>query len=142
RFVMSHLPREWITRQIWYDYGLDLNVELVEDGRVTGKNFSVQVKSVKNRRPAAQDVRVRLTQATVAYMGARLEPVLLVAYVDEDHEAYWMWAEEIAIHDGGNETVTVRVPTARKLTQTNWDAFSEELNRYFRSRPLVDTITA
>ncbi len=65
RFVIAHLPSEWITRQISYDYGLDLNVEKVENGRVTGKNFSVQVKALSKRPQRGSHVPVRLSTATL-----------------------------------------------------------------------------
>jgi hypothetical protein len=142
RFVIAHLPSEWITRQISYDYGLDLNVEKVENGRVTGKNFSVQVKALSKRPQRGSHVPVRLSTATLNYMRERPEPVLLVVYVDADKEAYWLWADEIAQSRNEATTVNVLVPTNRKLTQTDWPSFSDELIRRFRGRPLVDAATA
>jgi hypothetical protein len=142
RFVISHLPSEWITRQISYDYGLDLNVERVENGRVTGKNFSIQVKALTKRPRTGTHVPVRLAMSTLSYMKERPEPVLLVVYVDEDKEAYWLWAHEIAQSDTERTTVNVLVPTNRRLTQTDWTAFSDDLIRHFRARPLVDAATA
>jgi hypothetical protein len=142
RFVMAHLPPQWITRQISYDYGLDLNVELVEAGRVTGKNFSVQVKALQKRPQTSLHIPVRLKVSSVAYMKERPEPVMLVVYVDDDKEAYWLWAHEIAPPDANRNTVTLLVPTTRRLTQTDWAAFSGDLLRHFRARPLVDSATA
>jgi hypothetical protein len=138
RFVISHLPAEWITRQINYDYGLDLNVERVENGHVTGKNFSVQVKAVENRSSTRSHVAVRLKVSTLAYMKERPEPVLLVLYVHKDKEAYWIWAHEIALEDLERATVNVSISTDRRFTQIDWAAFSSELLLYFRNGALAN----
>jgi len=136
------MPAEWVTRRISYDYGLDLNVELAENGSLTGKNFSIQVKATQKRRPEANFVSVRLAMSTLSYMRKRPEPVLIMVYVNEDKEAYWVWAKEIARPDTHRTTVIVRVPTSRRLTKTDWAEFSRELRRYFYARPLVDARTA
>lgn len=49
RFVEITLPKEWIVRRVSYDYGLDLNVELARDYRVTGQVFSIQVGGARLR---------------------------------------------------------------------------------------------
>ena len=41
----SKLPREWISRDITPDYGLDLEVQIVEGKKVTNKVFWVQLKA-------------------------------------------------------------------------------------------------
>jgi len=140
-FVMSHMPSEWIVRKVSYDYGLDLNVEKVDNGRVTGKNFSVQVKALQKRPRLGHHVPVRLKVRTLAYMKERPEPVLLVVYVDADKEAYWIWADEIAQSARQGTDVTVLIPSDRRLTRTDWTAFSGELLRRYRARPQVDSET-
>jgi hypothetical protein len=142
-FVISHLSPEWIKRRISYDYGLDLNVEYVVNGRFTGKNFSVQVKALAKRPETARQVDVQLTVSTLAYMKKRPEPVLWPSTSPRTKEAYWLWAHEITQPNSADQkTVKVLVPITRKLTQTDWTAFTEELTRQFRARPVVDAVTA
>lgn len=42
------LPREWIIRKIPKDYGVDYEVEIVENGVVTGKRFWLQLKGTES----------------------------------------------------------------------------------------------
>ena len=77
QFVLFNLPPEWISRQVSYDYGLDLNVEIVKNNKVTGKSFSVQVKALGEVK-GKEDIRVRLKSSTINYMKERFEPVVLV----------------------------------------------------------------
>jgi hypothetical protein len=66
--VRRGFPRPWIIRRVSYDYGLDLNVELVERGEVTGINFSVQVKGVQSYVDSGSYIPVRLSTSTINYM--------------------------------------------------------------------------
>jgi len=45
RIFRDSIPAEWIVRNIPTDYGIDLEVEIVEQEIVTGKRFWIQLKS-------------------------------------------------------------------------------------------------
>lgn len=129
RFVEISLPMEWVVRKVSYDYGLDLNVELVRNYSVTGKVFSIQVKARESAPPG--DIAVRLSASSLEYMRARPEPVLVVAFVAEDNEAYWLWVQDAPVREAAN--VTLRVPRDNRLSTTDWDRFAEQVISYYES---------
>ncbi|MBW2248742.1 MAG: DUF4263 domain-containing protein [Deltaproteobacteria bacterium] len=137
-FVIYHLPSEWISRQVSYDYGLDLNVEIVKHGIVTGKTFSIQVKALGTAKEG--DLIVRIKSTTVNYMKERFEPVLLVVYVYSENDAYWIWSDELP-EPIEQKTISVRVPRNRSLLKTDWQKFAEIVEKHYRARPEVDPTT-
>jgi hypothetical protein len=139
QFVLFNLPREWISRQVSYDYGLDLNVEIVRNNRVTGKTFSIQVKALGEVK-GKEDIRVRLKTSTINYMKERFEPVVLVVYVQSENDAYWIWANDLPESDD-QKTMSVIVPRKQSLLRTDWNKFAEDIEKHFRSRPEIDTST-
>ncbi len=44
KFVSQVLPSEWLTEKRRHDYGVDLQVEIVQGEDVTGARFSIQLK--------------------------------------------------------------------------------------------------
>jgi hypothetical protein len=73
----------WIVRDVSLDYGLDLNVEIVEKGQVTGKNFSVQLKATDNSLRHRTTPSIKLKNSTLEYIRSRLEPVMIVYFWSE-----------------------------------------------------------
>lgn len=139
-FVISKLPPEWIARTVSYDYGLDLNVEIVRDHSVTGMNFSVQVKALTKDPGRSTDITVRLRIQTVAYMHTRLEPVILVVFVEELEEAFWCWASDIP--EGRGHSVVAHVPRNQTLSATDWNAFASVIEHLIAGRPAIDLTTS
>ena len=48
KFVKNVLPSEWVCAEPLHDYGVDLDVEIVEKTFVTGVHFLMQLKSPDN----------------------------------------------------------------------------------------------
>lgn len=140
RFVVSRLPSEWIVRKVSYDYGLDLNVEIVRDHTVTGMSFSVQVKGLTKDSGSTNDILVRLKMPSVNYMCACLEPVILVVFVEQLQEAFWCWETEIP--KGHGDSVTARVHKHQSLSAINWDSFALAVQRRITERPTLDFATS
>ncbi len=46
--LKKYIPIEWIIRKIPKDYGIDYEIEIVENEEVTGKRIWIQLKSTKN----------------------------------------------------------------------------------------------
>lgn len=141
RFVEIQLPREWIVRKVDYDYGLDLMAEIVSDGQVTGRMFSIQVKAT-NAIPITsvsdmpvRIVTLRLKASTVEYMKSRLEPVILVLYVEVEREAYWIWADEIT--SSTKADITVRFPLINPLSTTDWRRFAAVIEIAYKARKVL-----
>ncbi|MDR3599954.1 MAG: DUF4365 domain-containing protein [Desulfosporosinus sp.] len=62
------LDKGWVVRRQDKDYGIDLEVEIVKDGLVTGRLFKVQVKSHEN---------------------VQFNNMLYTEYIPIEHWAYW-----------------------------------------------------
>jgi hypothetical protein len=140
RFVMNGFPPEWVVREVFYDYGLDLNVELTKRGVVTGQTFSVQVKAFEHDPARPEFVPVRLRTSTINYMKTRPEPVMVVAYVADRGDAYWTWIDDAPLSRAGeSETLLIR---RRSLLTTNWAEFEGELVRLSGARAYVGVDTA
>src|SRR5947208_1977939 len=75
RLFMQACPQEWVIAPVAPDYGLDLRIELVRDGAVTGEEFAVQIKGRKRLR----HTRVRVAHSTVNYWLGKLQPTMIVA---------------------------------------------------------------
>lgn len=142
----SLLPREWITRRLPKDYGVDLEVELVDQGVVTGNRIWIQMKSVKHTRRAsvsyhvgdqfpelATDSAGNLNVEYVLYpmLTKELEyslhcPFPLLFFLADLHlrEVYWLPLQDEVIanlsqinHNWGRQkTATLRIPLWNRLS--------------------------
>lgn len=121
----SLLPQEWIIREIPSDYGVDIEVEIVEDESVTGKRFWVQIKGTES---------VHIRDGYVAFVvdtklldySLRCDFPLLLGVVDiSGKEAYWLpLRDEIEKtlepnnpHWREQGSVTVRIPLKNSLSE-------------------------
>lgn len=127
----SLLPSEWICRDILSDYGVDMEVEIVDDDLVTGKRLWLQIKGTQSIDTRSKYVAFRADTKLLDY-SLRCDFPLLLALADVmKKEAYWLplrneveccvemktpgWREQ--------KYATVRVP----LT----NSFSKEKDREF-----------
>lgn len=118
-FFRAQLPREWTCDSPENDYGVDFRVGIVTDGKVRGRGLLVQLKSSAVAEEG-EAVLVRLQVSTVNYLGEMLEVALLVKYVAADREAYWLLWKDIPAVPENQETMTVRIPRANRLSQNPW----------------------
>ena len=107
---------------------------------VTGLNFSVQVKAMTKDPRRSGHIPVRLRTQTINYMQARLEPVVLVVFVEELGEAFWCWARDIP--KGPGDSVVAHVPRDQPLSATDWNAFASDVERQIAGRPSIDLVTS
>lgn len=69
----------------------------------------------------------------------RLEPVLLVVYVQEDEEAYWYWFNDLNIDlTSTQQTFTIRIPQENKLSRTDWDNILKYVQNIFSIKRLIE----
>jgi hypothetical protein len=136
RAVTSGFPSEWIVRRVSYDYGTDLNVEIVEAGSVTGINFSVQVKGVSKCSSVAPVVTVRLQTSTINYLRARPEPVMLAVYVAADETVYWTWIDASEPKPRGLST-SIRVPKRQVLAHDQGHLLARQVREQIGMRARV-----
>ncbi len=140
KFFSNQVPNEWIIDKPEHDYGIDYNVNIAIDNEVTGLSFSVQLKSkIQDRHP--DFATITLKHSTLSLYNTMLAPVLLVAYIQEEKEAYWYWYNDLNIDLGTQQkTFKIKIPKTNKLSQINWNAGTKYVQDIFSIKTLVDGI--
>lgn len=122
----ENIPNEWVIQQMTNDYGVDYLVEIVQDQEVNGNFFSVQLKATDTTFENQNNVTFRMNTSTIRYLMNRVELVMLILYVSNEDQAYWIWLRDIAGNvNYENRTYTVRIPKQNRLTNINWDRINE-----------------
>jgi hypothetical protein len=87
------LPASWIVHATGQDsdYGIDLRVEVVEDGAPTGTDFNVQVKGTTSIRKPSKAYRVYLKAGTISYLLRKVAPTLIVLCDVKSQRVYYAW---------------------------------------------------
>lgn len=121
RVFRNSLPRDWTCERSQHDYGIDLRVDLFDDGRATGLELLVQLKS--SEEPSGEVVEtVRLRTATYNYLWAKLQVVMLVKYVEKAGEAYWLWLRDVVKPPADQKSFTLQIPKTNRLSTIDWAA--------------------
>ncbi|HEX8395175.1 MAG TPA: DUF4365 domain-containing protein [Longimicrobium sp.] len=124
RFFVSKLPPQWAHEVPRRDYGVDLRVEICNQGRFKGQELLVQLKSSTNRSLGASET-VRLRTSTYNYLWEKLQVVMLVKYIAEENEAYWILFRDIPPPNEENQTFTVHIPKENRLSDLDWSQIYE-----------------
>lgn len=115
RFVKNILPPEWICREGDIDYGVDFEVEITQDGLVTGSHFLIQLKGtqhliVRKKRYVAHSCET----STLNYFLQRQELVIYLVYDDINKKGYWIWIQDYLRNEDAawklKQTTTVKIP--------------------------------
>jgi len=140
KFFNFQVPSEWYIDKPEHDYGIDYIVNIANNNQATGLSFSVQLKS-KIKEKNHRFTTITLKHSTLGLFNTKLEPVLLVAYVREEKEAYWCWYNELGFDlTSSQKTYTINIPKANKLRQIDWGAISEYVQNIFSIKMLVEGI--
>lgn len=140
KFVNNHIPNEWVIDKPDHDYGIDYNINIVINNEVTGLSFSVQLKSMI-RDHHSDFATITLKHSTLSLFNTMLVPVLLVAYVQEEKEAYWCWNNDLDIDlTVQQKTFTIQIPKTNKLSELDWTRITKYVQRIFSIKTLVDGI--
>jgi len=132
----------WIVRDVSFDYGLDLNVEIVENNEVTGKNFSAQLKATDSSFLQGADPSLRLKTTTLAYMRSRLEPVMIVFFSAPDQDGLWIWSHHIQVPRSNQATITIQLNKDQRLSTIDLKAIRTDVSLFFAAKPMIDQTTA
>lgn len=123
-FFNHHLPRGWICDRPQHDYGIDLRVGLANNEMINGQQLVVQMKA-SAAAPPGDSVTAQLEVQTLHYLRNMLEVALLVKYVADEQEAYWLLLKDYIANPRENQkTVTIRIPRANRLSENPWDVIS------------------
>jgi hypothetical protein len=120
RFFHGCLPRNWTAERPKHDYGVDLRVDINDGSDVTGHELLVQLKA--SARPSADETeRMQLKVSTFNLLRNKLQVVILVKYIEEENEAYWLLLKSIQVPSQDQETFTVHIPKTNRLSVAPWD---------------------
>ena len=88
------LPKNWIVRTAYGDYGIDCEVEIVDaDGSVTGALLKCQIKGTE-RLSNIRKKSVKVKTSTVQYWLALPVPVILILVVYPKGNVFWLNVRE------------------------------------------------
>ena len=121
-FLRMNVPAEWTIQRIEKDYGQDFLVEISENGEMRGLGLVIQLKSSEKGQGEKQNESIILKRSTFNYLKEILPVVMLVKYVEEKDEAFWILLKDV-FPDFKNEdqqTFTVQLPFQNKLSEMNW----------------------
>lgn len=122
-FFRQHLPPEWNVTKPNNDYGIDLQIEISEDGQYRGLNLIVQLKASTDPNILGEFERHTLRQANYNYLNDNLLVAMVIKYVEANNEAYYTLLRDIEPPaNPAQENFTVKFPLANRITQINWDA--------------------
>ena len=140
KFFSNQIPDEWFLDKPEHDYGIDFTANIVINEQVTGLNFSIQLKAKKTE-VKSESVLIKLKYTTLRLYATRLEPVLLVAYVSEENEAFWLWFDEIDSDlTTDSKTLTIHIPKKNRLSEINWEQVIRHVQERFSIKTFVDGI--
>ncbi len=136
--VERTLPPEWICRDVQGDYGLDMAVEIVSGERVTGREFSIQLKATDHVKTSGDQIVHHCAVTAALYFLDRPEPVMYVVYDARAEVAYWLWVQPYlrdldAARPGWRDqkTVAIRVPIANRLAPDGAPAIAEHVRAWW-----------
>jgi hypothetical protein len=121
RYLRTALPRGWTCEKPQHDYGVDLRIDIFEDGAATGLELLVQLKASAKSTEGETEV-VRMKTVTYNHLWSKLQVVMLIKYVEPINEAYWLLLRDVQVPAADQETFTVHIPKAHRLSAINWHA--------------------
>lgn len=134
----SIFPTNWIKNRFHPDYGTDLNCEIVNNNGVTGLNFTVQLKGKETDGNKTEVVISNLKRSTINRWFNRLEPTMVIVYLVDEREAYWIWFESNIVDlTSDNKTFTVKIPRTNKFSQINWEDIREQIETIFSRKNML-----
>lgn len=103
------------------DFGIDGQIEIVENGQVTGKIISVQIKSgnsyLKNN--YSESWSVYIPKKTVNYWNSHSVPVLLILVDTDLKKCYWIRAD-LETHDEKKSSYKIKVLKKQVLDSSSY----------------------
>ena len=122
-FFRQYVPNEWNINTIDRDYGQDLNIEISENGMFQGLDLVVQLKSSARSNITRDHIfeRQRMKVASYNYLWSNLRVSLIVKYIEEENEAYWILMKDVNAPAQSNKTFTLRIPRLNRLSKIDWN---------------------
>jgi hypothetical protein len=148
KFVKGILPSEWIVIEPSYDYGIDLDVEIVEKTFVTGVHFLMQLKSTDKIQITKDGfVLYNCKTSTLRYFWEQNEQVVFLVYDAKNKIGYWIWIKDYITNDLARntkwkkqKTVAVKISKDNFFTEKSIGQIKARVMKLHRQANLLDTI--
>lgn len=129
-YFLQHLPQDWTATTPKKDYGQDLNLEICEEGQYRGLDLIVQLKSSATSDTLNETERQQLKVSTYNYLWDNLRVVLMVKFIEDENEAYWILLKDVTPPaNPDQENFTIYFPRQNKLSELNWDEITSYVRR-------------
>ncbi len=131
-YLRRVLPEQWYLEKPDFDYGIDFNCSVVENYQVNGVNFSIQLKSMERRPKNGKIIVKNIKRSSIEYWYGRLEPVMIVAYMEDEQKAYFGWVRNQSFDlTKTNKTYQIEIPQENDLENVAWDDIVKSLTQIF-----------
>ncbi|MGE3824532.1 MAG: DUF4365 domain-containing protein [Bacteroidia bacterium] len=136
--LQQSIPRGWVLNEFRIDYGTDYNCEIVKENKVIGTNFSIQLKS-KNVEPNREFVIVTgIKKTSINRWLKKLEPTMIVVYIDDEKGLYWQWVENNTFDlTNNNANYQIKIPRTNSFSSLNWNDIYENVEKIFEKNHLL-----
>jgi len=124
RFFNEKLPKNWTSDKPEADYGVDLRVDIFEGQNATGLELLVQLKASENSSQNEYE-QIRLRTATYNHLWDKVQTVMLIKFVVEDNEAYWLLLSDVPEPNQEQETFTINIPKENRLSNIDWNRIEQ-----------------
>lgn len=137
-YIKQQIPPQWILNKIPIDYGTDYNCEISIDNQVIGTNFSIQLKAKEKDSNKRYVIIKNIKRTSINRWLRRLEPTIVIAYVEELKEAYWIWVEKNTFDlTKNNKTFQLRISKENKVSTIDWSEIYQYVEMIFSKRNLL-----
>ena len=99
----------------------------MKDELAMGLELLIQLKASENS-TKGENEQVRIRTATYNHLRDTLQVVMLVKYVAEDDEAYWILLADVPEPNQEQQTFTVNFPKTNTLSNIDW----KRIQKYIR----------
>ncbi|HCK65710.1 MAG TPA: hypothetical protein DHW49_05545, partial [Anaerolineae bacterium] len=146
KFVKRTFPKEWIVEEIKNDYGVDLELEIVENEEVTGAHFLIQLKSsnslVINKKGF---ISHSCKTSTLQYFLERPELFIYLVYDSINDIGYWIWIQDFLRAQPSpdwkkQQTFTIKIPKDNVLNNLSIESIKKRVLKNHEKGKLINTI--
>jgi tetratricopeptide (TPR) repeat protein len=138
RFLNNKIPISWVINKFTVDYGTDYNCEISLEGKVSGINFTIQLKGKETDTGKGFILIKNIKRTTINRWINRLEPTMIVAYIVNENEAYWTWFDKNMVDlTKNNKIFQIKIPRDKPYSKIDWESVTSYLIKVFKRKNLL-----
>ena len=119
RFFQSRLPENWTITKPANDYGVDFVVSIFDGHNASPYEIHIQLKSSQHVSGGSIE-KVPIRISTYNHLSHLLHVVMLIKYIADENEAYWILLVDLPEPNQSNKTFTVSIPRENALSSIDW----------------------